>query len=235
MRTIHVGIRHDDDFSIPELGEVEIFADGRAQSGDNRHQLFVAIDLVNPSLFDVQHLAPKRQDCLIAAISALFCRTTCGIPFDNVNFCAIYAPFRAVSQLARQRNIVHCRLSTGQIPCLLGSFSCFLCRDTLVKDGSCNCWVFFEEVHELFCYQLFNKRFHGWVAQSALGLSLKFAFRQLNGDNGSQSFPHIVAQQAGVVFQEIELLAIFVHNFRQGILKTNFVRTAIHCVNIVGE
>lgn len=60
MGAVHVGIRHDDDFSIPQLGEVEVFADGRAQSGDNWHQFFVAIDLVNPSLFHVQHLAPER-------------------------------------------------------------------------------------------------------------------------------------------------------------------------------
>ena len=64
MGAVHVGIRHDDDFSIPELGEVEIFADGRAQSGDNWHQLFVAMGLVNPSLFDVQHFAPERVQSL---------------------------------------------------------------------------------------------------------------------------------------------------------------------------
>ena len=58
MRAVDVGIRHDDDLSIAQLGNIEFLADAAAKRRDNRHQLLVAVHLVEPRLFHVQHLAP---------------------------------------------------------------------------------------------------------------------------------------------------------------------------------
>ena len=58
MGAVHIGIRHDDDFMIAQLGVVKFVTDTRSQRRDHRLELIVAIHLVRPGLFHVQHLAP---------------------------------------------------------------------------------------------------------------------------------------------------------------------------------
>ena len=58
MGAVHIGIRHDDDFMIAQLGVVKFVTDTRTQRRDHRLELIVAIHLVRPGLFHVQHLAP---------------------------------------------------------------------------------------------------------------------------------------------------------------------------------
>ena len=66
MGAVHIGIGHDDDFVIPELGIVKLLADAGAQCRNDRLELIVAVNLVRPGLFHVQHLAPQGKDCLKA-------------------------------------------------------------------------------------------------------------------------------------------------------------------------
>ena len=58
MAAVDIGIGHDDDLVIPELVEVEFVADAGAERRDDGLELVVAVDLVGPGLFHVQHLAP---------------------------------------------------------------------------------------------------------------------------------------------------------------------------------
>ena len=55
---VDVGIRHNDNFTIAQFGEVEFLANPTAQCCDNRHQLFISVHLIQTSLFNVQHFAP---------------------------------------------------------------------------------------------------------------------------------------------------------------------------------
>ena len=61
MGAVHVGIGHDDDLVIAQLVQVEVVPDARAQSGDDRGQLIVAVYLVRPGLLHVKHLAPQGR------------------------------------------------------------------------------------------------------------------------------------------------------------------------------
>ena len=87
VRTVHVGIGHDDDPVVTEFADVEIvFPDSAADSSDKRLNLFIFQHLVNSGLFHVQEFPSNRDDRLELAVSALFGGTSGGIAFDNVNF-----------------------------------------------------------------------------------------------------------------------------------------------------
>ena len=66
MGAVHISIRHDDDFMVPQLRRVKLLADAGAQCRNDRLELIVAVNLVRPGLFHVQHLAPQGKDCLKA-------------------------------------------------------------------------------------------------------------------------------------------------------------------------
>ena len=58
MGAVYVGVGHDDDFAVAELGKVEVFANACAQGCYHGHELFVAVDFVEPCFFYVEHFAP---------------------------------------------------------------------------------------------------------------------------------------------------------------------------------
>ncbi len=60
MRAVDIGICHDDDLMVTELGDVEILSDAGAQARDDRLQFVVADHLIEARLFDIEHLAPER-------------------------------------------------------------------------------------------------------------------------------------------------------------------------------
>ena len=53
VSTVDVGIRHDDDFAVAALGEVEVVGDAAAKRGDHGADLGVREDLVEARFFDV--------------------------------------------------------------------------------------------------------------------------------------------------------------------------------------
>ena len=59
MRTVDIGIRHDHNAVIAQLGDIKVLINTGAQRQDDRHQLFVAEHLIQPCLFHVEHLAPQ--------------------------------------------------------------------------------------------------------------------------------------------------------------------------------
>ena len=86
VRTVHVGIGHDDDSTVAQLRHVETalflfavaidpvftrFADARANGGDHRLDLRVLEKLIFARLFNVDQLSANRKDRLITAIASL--------------------------------------------------------------------------------------------------------------------------------------------------------------------
>ena len=65
VRTVHVGVGHDDDPVVAELVQVVVFIPHtRSQGRDEGLDLLVGDDLVEAGLFHVEDLAPQRQDGL---------------------------------------------------------------------------------------------------------------------------------------------------------------------------
>ena len=46
VRTVDIGIGHDDDAAVTELIQIEFFADARAERRNDRHELIVAVNAV---------------------------------------------------------------------------------------------------------------------------------------------------------------------------------------------
>ena len=75
MRSVHIGVRHDDDLMIPELGDVKIFMYPCTERGYHSLDLRISIDPVKPCLLHVQYLSPERKDRLGCTVSRSLGRT----------------------------------------------------------------------------------------------------------------------------------------------------------------
>ena len=72
VRSVHVGVRHDDDAVVAQLLDVEVLAaDAAAERRDHRLDLVAAQHLVEARLLDVQDLALDRQDRLESPVASL--------------------------------------------------------------------------------------------------------------------------------------------------------------------
>ena len=104
MGTVHVGVGHDDDVVIAQLGNVEGFALAGAYRRDHRPDFLVAQDalhLVQEAL-NVEDLALQRQNRLELAVAAHLGRPAGGLTFNNVELGLCGIPLGAVGQLAGQ-------------------------------------------------------------------------------------------------------------------------------------
>ncbi len=80
MRTVNVGIRHDDDLVIPKLAYIEVisisFRKAAAERIDHGLDLCIRQHLIDTCFFNVQNLTSDWQDCLIISVSGSLGRST---------------------------------------------------------------------------------------------------------------------------------------------------------------
>ncbi len=116
VRTVDVGVGHDDDLVIAELRDVEVVhADARTERGDHRRNFGVGEHLVVSGLLDVENLSLDRKNRLRAAIAALFRRSACRISFDDEDLRKLRRTFLAIGQLAGQGHAVERALSADEL------------------------------------------------------------------------------------------------------------------------
>src|SRR6476620_6496233 len=235
MRAIDVGIGHDDDPVVAQFADVELIAHRRAERRDQRADLVVLQDLVQPRLFDVQDLASQREDRLEAAIATLLGRSTGRVALDNVELCARRIPLGAVGQLARQAEALEATLALDQLAGLAGRLAGACRRQALVDDPLGGLRVLLDEGAE----GLVDNRLHRagdlGVAELALGLSLELRLGELHRDDRGQSFTDVFARERLVVLQEAVLLAVVVDRAGQRRLEAGKMRAAIARVDVVRE
>ena len=70
MRTVHIGIGHDDDLVIAHLGDVEVFAVATTDCGDQRFDGVGLHHTVQAGTFGVEDLASQRKDGLCDRVAA---------------------------------------------------------------------------------------------------------------------------------------------------------------------
>src|SRR5208282_2346449 len=151
MRAVHIGVGHEDDLAVPQLGSVEIFCtDARSQCGDHGADFFVTEHLVVACLLYVQDLALKRQDLLETAIAALLSGTTCAFTLDQIHLAAFRLTLRAVGQLARQPTTVERALAASEITGFARSLARTRCFNGFVDDLLCYWRVLVEEGSQAF-------------------------------------------------------------------------------------
>ncbi len=99
---VDVGVRHDDDAVVAELGDVEVVAaDAGAERGDEGADLLAAEHLVEARALDVEDLAAQGQHGLVLAITGLLGRAAGGVTFDNEDFRLGGIALGTVGELAR--------------------------------------------------------------------------------------------------------------------------------------
>ena len=104
MRTVDIGIGHDDDLVIAQLGDVKViavaFRETAAEGIDHGLDLGICQDLINAGFFYVQRLTADRQDCLIFTVSCRLCTAACRITLDDEDLTLGCIAGTAVSQFA---------------------------------------------------------------------------------------------------------------------------------------
>src|SRR5580698_3055844 len=83
VRTIDVGIGHDDDLVIAQLLEAELIAEPSSERRDHGTNFFVREHFIQARLFDVDDLAAKRQDRLGDRVAAALRSSAGGIALDE--------------------------------------------------------------------------------------------------------------------------------------------------------
>ena len=72
MRAVDIGVGHDDDLVVTELGEIElVVTDAGAERGDQRADLLARQHLVEAGPLDVEDLAAQRQHGLEGTVARL--------------------------------------------------------------------------------------------------------------------------------------------------------------------
>ena len=136
VRAVHVGVGHEDDFAVADLGGVEVvLADAAAERGNHGADFLVAEHLVVARLFDVEDLALEGQDGLEAAIAALLGGAAGALTLDEIEFAAVGIALAAVGELAGQSAAIERALAAGQIAGLAGGFAGARGFNRLVDDA----------------------------------------------------------------------------------------------------
>ncbi len=100
MRTVNVGIGHQNDFAVAEFVDIEIVADTATECLNDGNQRLVGIHLVKTGFFHVQDFTAQRQNRLITAVASVFCGTAGGISLDKIHFGESRFFFLAVGKFA---------------------------------------------------------------------------------------------------------------------------------------
>ena len=124
MGAVDVGVRHDDDLAVTELGGIEIvLADAGAHGGDEGANFFVAQHAVVAGFFDVEDFAFEREDCLEAAVAALFGGAAGRLTLDEEEFALGGIAFLAIGQFAGQTAAIERAFAAGEVAGFAGGLA----------------------------------------------------------------------------------------------------------------
>ena len=236
VRTIDIGIGHDEHFIIPQLGDIEFLADAAAQCQHNGHQLIVAVDTVRTGLFHVQHLAPQGEDGLNGGVTAHLGRAACRVTLDDEDLGAGGVFFTAVGQLAGHPAGLQRALAAHQLPGLFGSGAGAGCLGGLFKNGLCHAGVLLKELHQLGVHHVGNKGADLGIAQLCLGLALELCLLQLDGNDADEALADIGTGKVLVlILQQAVAAAVIVEHTGQAGAEALFMGTAVRGVDVVGK
>ena len=184
MRAVHVGVGHDDDAVVAQLGDVEVFgADAAAERRDHRLDFVAAEHLVEAGLLDVQNLALERQDGLEPPVAPLLGRAAGRFTLDDVEFALGRVALLAVGQLAGQRAAVERALAPHEIARLARRFARARGVDGLADDPPRDRRVLFEVRAQFVVDDGLDDALDLGVAELRLRLAFELRLRNLDADD----------------------------------------------------
>ena len=214
---VHVGVGHDDDAVVAELGQVERVADAGAQGDHERPDVLARDDLVQAGLLDVEELAAQRQDRLEAAVATLLGRAAGRVALDDVQLALGRVAFLAVGQLARQRHALEGALADDQVAGLAGRLAGPGGGERLLDDPPAVGRVLVQVLADPLGDGRLDLALDLGVAELGLGLALELRVDELDADDRRQAFAHVVAGEVGVgVLEDAGAAGVVVERAGQG-------------------
>ena len=190
---VDVGVGHQHDLVIAQLGQVEVVVDAGAQRGDQRLHLVVLQHPVDAGLLDVDDLAADRQDRLEHRVAAGLGRAAGRVALDDVELAL--APGRWSGSRTACPACPSCRArSCGPAcgpaapPCGPGPPGVALVTTILPSAG-----VALEPVGQPLVAHLLHERLGLGVAELGLGLALELRLAELDRDDRGQALADVVA------------------------------------------
>ena len=180
MRTVDVGICHDDNLAITCLVQIEVIADTAAKGSNHIADFFTAQHLIKTCLFNIKDFTAQRQNSLEITVTSLFGTAACGVTFDQINLGILNVTALAVSQLAGKSAKIHSVL-TCLACCQTGACS----NNSLFHQLFGNLRIFLHKLGQSITDQVINDRHN--LAVAKLNFSLAFKLRVL----------HLQAQNCG--------------------------------------
>ena len=138
MRTVYIGIGHQNDLVVTKLGNIKILMDSSTKSSDHCLDLSIGINLIQSCLFYIQYLTTQGQDSLCCTGTCCLRTSSCGVSLNDVNLAVLRILIGTVCQLTGQSHGIQSCLSPGEVSCLSGCLSGTLCQNRLLTDGLCN-------------------------------------------------------------------------------------------------
>ena len=191
MRTVNIGISHNDNFAVTEFGKVYFVTDTAAESSYDGHQFIIAIDTVKTCFFDIEHFAPKRENSLKTSVTPTFCRAACRVALNYVNFGFLHISGLAVGKLSGKSCTLHSGFSSGKVTGFSCSVTGFCSHESFFENGFCGCGIFFKVLFKFFADKLINECTDRSIAEFGFCLTFELGFFKLYADNGSKTFTNI--------------------------------------------
>ena len=199
VAAVDVGVGHDDDFAVAAFFQIEFLADAAAQGADDGADFLVAEHFDEVGFFHVEDFALEGEDGLDVGIASALGGPAGGKTFDQKEFGVFVALGAAIGEFAGQAGAFQGIFAAGQFAGLTGGFAGFGGHHPLLEDQLGRLGILLKIAAEFFVDGRENEGFNVRVEQFVLGLAFKLRLGELDGDDGDESFAHVVAGGADVL------------------------------------
>ena len=235
MAAVDIGIGHDDDLVVAELIDVKLLAQSGAERRDDGRELVVAVDLVGARLFDVEHLAPERQNGLEARVAPLRGRAACAVALDDVELRQRRVAVVAVAQLVGHVEALEPVFAADIFARTARGFAGARGRERFFDDHAADGGVFLQKLRQAVEHDGIDERAHLGVAELGLRLALELGVRELDGDDRREALAAVLAGDAVALLEDAGLFAVGIERAGERSLEAGLVHAALRRVDVVGE
>ena len=224
VRTVDVGICHDDDATVAELLDIEAAfaillggsdADASADSRDESLDFGVLKDFIEAGLLDIDDFALDWQNRLESPVSALLGGAAGRVTFDHIQFGEVRVALGAIRQLAGESTTCE-RTLANRFTSLAGRFAGAGGHEALLDDALAYIRILVEVQHEAFVADRAYNALHFGRYQLHLGLGFEAWIGMLHAHDSGQAFENIVAGDGNILFlQEGVVLGILIDRASQ--------------------
>ena len=246
MRTIDIGIRHDDHFVVTDLGEVERFrilfgSEGDSQRREDVTHLFGLEHLMLHRFLDVEDLTAERQDSLVYTVTSGLSGTACRVSLDEEELALSRVFGYTVRQFTGQTTAGERRLTKNGLTCITGCDTRLSCENDFLYDLLRIIRVLLEVVLQRLSYCTRNHSRYLGVTELGLRLAFELRFCHFDRDHRRQTLTEIVRIDGRVtlfifefsLLQHLAVLGIFLHHTGQRSAETGYVRTTLDGIDVI--